>query len=277
MTTAAVQPPPPTNPAQLLDDRTKGFILLGTMLGLFLSALDQTIVATALPRITQELQGLSLYAWVTTAYLLTSTATVPIYGKLSDLYGRRPILVFGIVVFLLGSVLCGLAGSAAFGDAFGGGMLQLVVFRAFQGIGAGAFEMGMGTRFGAGNPLAAPVGHRCSAVERQREFERHMRSSEALAGQETGHAPRCLGRAGPDRHVDARRAQPIKSNRPRCVAHIANQHARPTRRGYGAFCVKIITFRVKLGWIRRGYPRNFADTYDAGLGAAGVVEKKLIA
>ena len=131
--------PTQTNPAQLLDDRTKGLILLGTMLGLFLSALDQTIVATALPRIVRDLNGLSLYAWVTTAYLLTSTATVPIYGKLSDLYGRRPVLVFGILVFLLGSVLCGLAGTPAFGGALGGGMLQLVAFRAVQGIGAGAF------------------------------------------------------------------------------------------------------------------------------------------
>jgi EmrB/QacA subfamily drug resistance transporter len=142
MTQAAA--PPPTNPAQLLDDRTKGLILLGTMLGLFLSALDQTIVATALPRIVRDLNGLSLYAWVTTAYLLTSTATVPIYGKLSDLYGRRPVLVFGILVFLFGSVLCGLAGSDAFTRTFGAGalgvgMLQLVVFRAVQGIGAGAF------------------------------------------------------------------------------------------------------------------------------------------
>ncbi len=132
---APIQP----NSAQLLDDRTKGLILLGTMLGLFLSALDQTIVATALPRIVRDLNGLSLYAWATTAYLLTSTATVPIYGKLSDIYGRRPILVFGIVVFLLGSVLCGLAGIEAWGGALGGGMLQLVIFRAVQGIGAGAF------------------------------------------------------------------------------------------------------------------------------------------
>jgi len=131
--------PPRVNPAQLLDQRTKALILLGTMLGLFLSALDQTIVATALPRIVRDLNGLSLYAWATTAYLLTSTATVPIYGKLSDQYGRRPILVFGIVVFLLGSVLCGLAGTPMFGGELGGGMLQLVAFRALQGVGAGAF------------------------------------------------------------------------------------------------------------------------------------------
>jgi MFS family permease len=75
-----------------------------------LSALDQTVVATAMPRIIEELQGLAMYAWVTTAYMLTSTVSVPIYGKLSDRYGRKPILVIGVVVFLAGSALCGLSG-----------------------------------------------------------------------------------------------------------------------------------------------------------------------
>jgi EmrB/QacA subfamily drug resistance transporter len=103
-----------------------------------LSALDQTIVATAMPRIIEELRGLSMYAWATTAYMLTSTVTVPIYGKLADQYGRKPMLAIGVVIFLLGSALCGLAGE--FGDLplLGGGMMQLVVFRAVQGVGAGA-------------------------------------------------------------------------------------------------------------------------------------------
>jgi EmrB/QacA subfamily drug resistance transporter len=103
-----------------------------------LSALDQTIVATAMPRIIEQLQGLSMYAWVTTAYLLTSTVSVPLYGKLSDQYGRKPILVIGVLLFLVGSALCGLSGE--FGDlpVLGGGMMQLVVFRALQGLGAGA-------------------------------------------------------------------------------------------------------------------------------------------
>ena len=70
-----------------------------------LSALDQTIVSTAMPRIIEQLQGLSMYAWVTTAYMLTSTVSVPIYGKLADLFGRRPIMLFGIGLFFLGSVL----------------------------------------------------------------------------------------------------------------------------------------------------------------------------
>ena len=117
------------------DKRTVLYALAVVML---LSALDQTIVATAMPRIIEQLHGLSMYAWVTTAYMLTSTVSVPIYGKLSDLYGRKPILVIGVVVFLLGSVLCGLAGE--FGDlpVLGSGMMQLVTFRAIQGLGGGA-------------------------------------------------------------------------------------------------------------------------------------------
>lgn len=103
-----------------------------------LSALDQTIVATAMPRIIEQLEGLSMYAWVTTAYMLTSTVSVPLYGKLSDQYGRKPILIVGVVVFLLGSALCGLSGEFGSLPVLGEGMMQLVVFRALQGLGAGA-------------------------------------------------------------------------------------------------------------------------------------------
>ncbi|THF87249.1 MFS transporter [Deinococcus sp. KSM4-11] len=126
------------NYADVLDFPTKRIILIGTLLGLFLAALDQTIVSTALPRITKELNGLSLYSWVTTAYLLASTSMVPIYGKLSDIYGRKPVLLFGIVVFLIGSMLCGLSGEPFMHDLFGSGMMQLVVFRGLQGFGAAA-------------------------------------------------------------------------------------------------------------------------------------------
>lgn len=114
--------------ATTLSSRTKAFILVGVLLGLFLEALDQTIVATALPQIVREFQGIDLLAWVSTGYLLASTALVPIYGKLSDVIGRRTVVIWGIVVFLTGSVLCGIAGS----------MVQLVVFRFVQGIGAAA-------------------------------------------------------------------------------------------------------------------------------------------
>ncbi len=109
---------------------------------LLLSALDQTIVSTAMPRIIAELHGLERIAWVGTSYLLASTVVVPIYGKLGDLYGRRPILVFGVVVFLLGSILCGLAGEFGALPIVGDGMNQLIVFRALQGLGAGALTTG---------------------------------------------------------------------------------------------------------------------------------------
>jgi EmrB/QacA subfamily drug resistance transporter len=108
--------------------RRKLLVMLGVMLALFLAALDQTIVATALPRIVQDFHGLEHLSWVIAAYLLASTVVVPIYGKLSDLYGRKPFILSAIVLFLIGSVLSGLSRS----------MLQLVIFRAIQGLGGGA-------------------------------------------------------------------------------------------------------------------------------------------
>ena len=80
-------------------------VLSGLMTGMLLAALDQTIVSTALKRIVEDLDGLDHYTWVVTAYLLTSTATTPLYGKISDLYGRRPVFQFAITTFLIGSVL----------------------------------------------------------------------------------------------------------------------------------------------------------------------------
>lgn len=112
--------------------------LAALAVAVLLSALDQTIVATAMPRIIEELQGLSMYAWVTTAYLLTSTVSVPLYGKLSDQYGRKPILILGVLLFLIGSALCGLSGEFGRLPVLGDGMMQLIVFRALQGLGAGA-------------------------------------------------------------------------------------------------------------------------------------------
>lgn len=117
------------DPALQLPHRRKMQILFAVMLGMFLSALDQTIVGTALPRITADLRGTNeLYTWVVTIYLLTSTITGVFYGKLSDIFGRRPMLLIGIVLFLLGSALCGLAWS----------MESLIAFRGIQGVGAGA-------------------------------------------------------------------------------------------------------------------------------------------
>ncbi len=118
--------------------RERNITLAAVMVVFLLGALDSTIVSTAMPVIIAQLDGLELYAWVTTAYLLASTVMVPIYGKLSDMYGRKPILVVGIVLFLLGSMLSGLAGE--FGDLplLGSGMVQLVFFRALQGLGGAA-------------------------------------------------------------------------------------------------------------------------------------------
>jgi EmrB/QacA subfamily drug resistance transporter len=102
-------------------------ILTGLMMGMFLGALDQTIVSTAIRTISDDLHGLSAQAWVTTAYLITSTISTPIYGKLGDLYGRKKLFMFAITVFICGSALCSFATS----------MYMLAFFRALQGIGAG--------------------------------------------------------------------------------------------------------------------------------------------
>ncbi|MGR6966249.1 DHA2 family efflux MFS transporter permease subunit [Geodermatophilus sp. URMC 61] len=102
-------------------------IIAGLMVAMFLAALDQTVVATAIRTIADDLQGYDLQAWATTAFLITSTISTPLYGKLSDIYGRRPFYLFAIGVFVVGSVLCGIAGS----------MYQLAAYRALQGIGAG--------------------------------------------------------------------------------------------------------------------------------------------
>jgi EmrB/QacA subfamily drug resistance transporter len=119
-------------------DAERRITLAGVMIVFLLSALDQTIVSTAMPVIIGQLHGLQLYSWVTTAYLLSSTVMVPVWGKLGDLFGRKPVLLWGVGLFLAGSWLAGLAGE--FGDLplLGGGMVQLIVFRAIQGLGGGA-------------------------------------------------------------------------------------------------------------------------------------------
>ncbi|GAB3589562.1 MDR family MFS transporter [Angustibacter peucedani] len=102
-------------------------ILVGLMMGMFLAALDQTIVATAIRTIADDLNGLSVQAWVTTAYLITSTIATPLYGKLSDIYGRKPFFITAISIFVVGSLLC----------TFSTSMYMLAAFRALQGLGAG--------------------------------------------------------------------------------------------------------------------------------------------
>src|SRR5437868_1142848 len=110
-----------------LQGRALRTVFAALMLGMFLAALDQTIVSTALPTIVGDLGGLKHLSWVVTSYLLASTVSTPIYGKLGDMYGRKPIFQSAIVIFLAGSLLAGLSQS----------MSELIGFRALQGIGAG--------------------------------------------------------------------------------------------------------------------------------------------
>ncbi|MEO6879350.1 MAG: MDR family MFS transporter [Mycobacteriaceae bacterium] len=139
-TTADSASPPATSAPTVKKDKSIGHnadgsfshrqvltILAGLMMGMFLAALDQTIVSTSIRVIADDLHGYSVQAWVTTAYLITSTLATPLYGKLSDLYGRKQFFLSAITIFVLGSILCGLATS----------MYELAAFRAFQGIGAG--------------------------------------------------------------------------------------------------------------------------------------------
>jgi EmrB/QacA subfamily drug resistance transporter len=128
VTAAARTATPPQEATFAIDRRTRFEILGAVMLALFLAALYQTIVGTALPRILTDLNGTQLYTWVVTVYLLTSTVSGPLYGKLSDQFGRRPMLMIGIGIFLFGSLLCALAQE----------MWQLIAFRGIQGLGAGA-------------------------------------------------------------------------------------------------------------------------------------------
>ncbi len=123
---AAAPSPSPTEPVGLTH-RQIVTILMGLMTGMFLAALDQTIVATAVRTIADDLKGLNEQAWATTAYLITSTIVTPLYGKLSDIYGRKKFFITAITIFVLGSVLCTLADS----------MKGLAFYRAVQGLGAG--------------------------------------------------------------------------------------------------------------------------------------------
>ena len=111
-------------------------VLPGLMLAMLLAMLDNMIVGTAMPRIVGELGGLSHLSWVVTAYVLGTTVSTPIWGKIGDLYGRKNIFLTSIVIFLIGSALCGMAGSAMLGGP-GDGMMELIAFRAVQGLGAG--------------------------------------------------------------------------------------------------------------------------------------------
>jgi EmrB/QacA subfamily drug resistance transporter len=122
----------PDAPGAVLDRRTLIPVFGALMLGMFLAALDQTIVSTALPTIVGDLGGLNHLSWVVTSYLLATTASTPLYGKLGDMYGRKPVFLAAILIFLAGSMLSGLSQS----------MTELIAFRALQGMGAGGLMVG---------------------------------------------------------------------------------------------------------------------------------------
>ena len=134
MTTPATRSAPSEQTDGGFSHRQTVMILIGLMMGMFLAALDQTVVSTAIRTIADDLNGFSLQAWATTAFLITSTISTPLYGKLSDIYGRKPFFLFAISIFIAGSALCGLSRS----------MYELAAFRAIQGIGAGGlFSMAL--------------------------------------------------------------------------------------------------------------------------------------
>jgi EmrB/QacA subfamily drug resistance transporter len=108
--------------------RTRTFIMIGLGLGMLLASLDQTVVGTSLPKIVADIGGMSLFSWLFTAYMLAETITIPIAGKMSDRYGRKPVFMFGMITFMLGSILAGMSTT----------MEELVMFRFIQGLGAGA-------------------------------------------------------------------------------------------------------------------------------------------
>src|SRR2546426_7569341 len=111
-----------------MDDARKRWVLFGIMLSIFLAAMESTVVATAMPTVVASLGGLDVYSWVFSGFLVTQTVTMPLWGRFSDLYGRRPIYLAGLATFLVGSALSGAAQN----------MVQLILFRMVQGLGAGA-------------------------------------------------------------------------------------------------------------------------------------------
>src|SRR2546428_8466540 len=110
------------------DETRKRWVFFGIMLSIFLAAIESTVVATAMPTVVTHLGGIRIYSWVFSGFLLTQTVTMPLWGRFSDLYGRRPVYLAGLTIFLAGSALSGAAQD----------MVQLIVFRMVQGLGAGA-------------------------------------------------------------------------------------------------------------------------------------------
>ena len=144
----------------LLDVKRRRYILASLMVAMFLSAMEGTIVATAMPTIIGDLGGFSLFAWVFSLFLLTQVATIPIYGRLADVYGRKRVFTVGIIIFLFGSLLCGLSHT----------MVMLIASRAVQGIGAGAVQ-----------PIATTIVGDIYTLEERARIQGYISSVWALA------------------------------------------------------------------------------------------------
>src|SRR5512139_52996 len=125
-----------------MSDKHIRVVLPGLLMAMLLAMLDNVIVGTAMPRIVGDLGGVDHLSWVVTAYVLGATVSTPIWGKLGDLYGRKGIFLGSIVLFLIGSVLCGMSGSELLGGVENG-MGQLIAFRALQGLGGGGLMVGV--------------------------------------------------------------------------------------------------------------------------------------
>jgi hypothetical protein len=188
------------DPALGLSQRAKLEILFAVMLGLFLGALDQTIVGPALPTIVTQLSGNDYYVWAVTIYLLTSTISVPFWGKLSDIYGRKPIFMIGIVIFLIGSALSGLSQN----------MGMLILFRGIQGIGAGSlFPVALsiiGDMFSRARSVPGPLRRRLRRRLRGRPAHRRLADRERRLALD-------LLRQHPDRDRGALRDQSAAAGR----------------------------------------------------------------
>src|SRR5207245_2647459 len=125
---AAAPVAPAATDGGMNDETRKRWVFFGIMLSIFLAAIESTVVATAMPTVVTHLGGIRIYSWVFSGFLLTQTVTMPLWGRFSDLYGRRPVYLAGLTIFLAGSALSGAAQD----------MVQLIVFRMVQGLGAGA-------------------------------------------------------------------------------------------------------------------------------------------
>ena len=221
---AAASTPPSVQDDGALSHKQILTILIGLMMGMFLAALDQTIVAIAIRTIADDLHGLAGQAWVTTAYLITSTIVTPLYGKLSDIYGRKTFFLTAIAIFVLGSVLCSFATS----------MYELAAFRAVQGLGAGGL-------FSLALAIIGDIVPPRERAKYQGYFLAVFGTSSVLgpviggffAGQETllGHRRLALGlpRQRADRHRRAGRRQPHPAPAAHPAATTASTGGAPSR------------------------------------------------